>query len=141
MLGSLAVSLRLDQCPAEELAELKKHIALHKQIRELVHNGDMYRLRSARLETHSAFEYVAADQEQAVVIVLGKNIQRQGQDYPEVRRIKLEGLQPDWLYTVDGGSPMSGRGLMNVGVGVRLVGDYDSRVLRVRRIRRTEPAK
>jgi alpha-galactosidase len=133
MLGSLAVSLRLDQSPSEELAELKKYVAFYKEIRNLVWNGDLYRLRSASAESHSAFEYVSPDQAEAVLLVLGKNIQRYGQDYPEAPRLRLAGLRPEWLYRVDGGAPISGQALMNAGVALRLVGDYDSRALRIRR--------
>jgi len=54
--------------------------------------------------------------------------------YPTLPRLQLAGLQPDWVYKVEGRKPMSGQGLMNVGLALRLVGDYDSLVLRIKRI-------
>jgi alpha-galactosidase len=134
MLGSCSISLLLDKCTPEELAELKKYVALYKEIRPLIHNGDLYRLRSPQGHSYSAFEYISPDKTQAVVIVLGKNMQRAEEPYPTLPRLQLAGLEPDWVYTVEGSRPMSGQGLMQVGIGLSLRGDYDSRVIRIRRM-------
>ncbi|MBI5821149.1 MAG: alpha-galactosidase [Verrucomicrobia bacterium] len=134
MLGSCSVSLALDRCTPEEMAELKKYVALYKELCGIIHNGDLYRLRSPRLNSYSAFEYVSEDKERAVLIILGKNMQRAEEPYPTLPRIQLSGLKPDWLYSVEGGKRMSGEGLMNAGIGFRLTGDYDSRVIRIKRV-------
>jgi hypothetical protein len=69
-----------------------------------------------------------------VLIVLGKNMQRAEVPYPSLPRLQLAGLEPDWVYSVEGRRPMSGQGLMNVGIGLRLRGDYDSFVMRIKRV-------
>ena len=135
LLGSCSVSLLLQDCSPEEIKELKGYIALYKQVRELVHNGDLYRLRSPRGNSYSAFEYVSPNQEEALVVVLGKNMQRAEEPYPTLPRLQLAGLKPDGLYSVTGRKPMSGQGLMNIGIGLRLRGDYPSYVFRIKRIR------
>jgi alpha-galactosidase len=133
MLGSCSISLAFEKCTPEELTQLKKYIALYKDIRELVHNGDLYRLRSPRSGFYSAFEYVSPNKDDAVLIVLGKNMQRAETPYPSLARLQLAGLEPEWVYRVQGHQPMSGQGLMNVGIGLKLRGDYDSLVLRIKR--------
>jgi len=109
-------------------------VALYKELCGIIHNGDLYRLRSPRLNSYSAFEYVSEDKERAVVIILGKNMQRAEEPYPTLPRLQLSGLRPEWLYSVESGKRMSGEGLMNVGIGFRLTGDYDSRVIRIKRV-------
>ena len=130
MLGSLAIGENLFTCTAEELEELRGYTALYKQIRPITHGGDFHRLLSPRQNPRAAFEYVSKDGSEAVVFVLGTMPQFRD-TLPNVR---LRGLRPETVYEVEGYAPMSGAGLMRIGLPVKLRGDYDSKVIRLRAV-------
>lgn len=121
MLGSFAVGYDLMHIPENELEDIKKYIQLHKQYRDIVQNGDMYRLVSAREDDFAAYEYVSADKKRAVVFVFGINLSFAR----EIPYIRLCGLEDDFVYTIDGKKKMSGRGLSETGLFFKLHGDYD----------------
>jgi alpha-galactosidase len=64
-----------------------------------------------------------------VLIVLGQSIQFRR----PIPRLRLRGLEPDALYRVNGGKALSGRALMQIGVAVDLVADFDSKLYRIER--------
>ena len=128
MLGSLAIGENLYECSQAKLDELKEYVSLYKDIRETVHLGQIYRLVSPRENPCAVFEYVSKQKDRAVLFVLGQFIQFKAV-FPEIR---LRGLNPDTIYQVEGYKSMSGRGLMEIGIPVKLRGDYDSRIIRIK---------
>lgn len=129
MMGSLAVGKNLACLSDAEKSELKGYIETYKSLRESVHLGDIYRLASAYEKPYAAFEYLYGDE--GVLFVLGQS--QQFMILPEP--IRLDGLEDESLYEVDGFGIRSGRALMKLGVKVKLEGDFDSRVIRFKKIK------
>lgn len=130
MMGSLGISVALEKWPEEDLAFARKMIALYKDIRETIQRGDLYRLASPWEGDLTANQYVSADGKQAVVFAF-RHSQQFRDTFPPLR---LRGLDPATLYRlrpidekVTGDSrTVSGAFLMNHGLLLRLVGDYDA---------------
>jgi alpha-galactosidase len=144
MTGSLAIGKNLPKCPQEELDEIASYVKLHKSIRHVVQHGEMYRLASIYDNPYCAFEYVSADKSEAVLFVFGQCAQFSF----KVPAIKFKGLDSGKSYEVVRHSPdrkteghsaaprakstMSGAGLMEIGVRVEILGDYDSHIVHIK---------
>lgn len=135
MLGSLSISVDIRACSEADIAAIRTYIEQYKAVRETVQLGNYYLLHSVYDGSYAAYEYVRQDKSEVVVFLFGKS-QIFGYVPP---RIKLKGLNPDDLYTIEGYKEMSGQGLMEVGLaedafGIRkpngnrgrLNGDYHS---------------
>ena len=94
-----------------------------------MHLGDIYRLASEYDKTYAAFEYLYGDE--GVLFMLGSSQRFMIQPEP----VRLDGLDPDSLYRVDGFGVKSGRALMKLGLKVKLEGDFDSRVIRFEKVK------
>jgi len=149
MMGTLGVGGNLLRWSNEESAEAKWYVAEYKQIRPLVQDGLLYRLHPHAVPLPSspavagsglqAYEYVSPDLSQAVVFVFLHSSQL-GNDLPAIR---LRGLMPGARYRIEVRQPgtgdpaitaqeMSGATLMERGLALRLRGDYQSALIRVR---------
>lgn len=127
MMSSFGIGTNLMTQSPEDTAVIVDAIAEYKRIREVVQNGTLYRLVSIYDQPFGAYEFAAPDKSRAVVMVLGQSIQFR-QPLP---RIRLHGLDPEALYRVEGGKPVSGKALMSIGVEVGLRGDFDSKLLHI----------
>lgn len=130
MTGVLGVGANLLHWSESERLEAKRLITLYKSIRPVVQEGDQYRLRSAFESAFSGLMYVSKDQSEGVVFAFRTHIP----DPELLPPLKLRGLEPEWLYEIDGVSgARSGAAWMHVGLGVAL-SDFGSAVLRIRRV-------
>ncbi|MFE6282086.1 alpha-galactosidase [Streptomyces sp. NPDC057877] len=128
MAGVLGVGGDLTRWTEAELAEARDWVALYKAIRPLVQRGDLYRLRPPEGGL-SAVQYVL-DGETAVVACLQS--QRHGEPVPALR---LRGLDPASSYECrETGEIHRGAVLLHHGLRLRLRGDLDATVIRLRRI-------
>lgn len=151
MLSSMSVSMNLGKISEEQKDELRNYIKTAKEIRHITQHGDFYRIVSPREKNYAVFEYVSKDQKEAVAFLLGQNMQFM--EVPE--RLKLQGLQPDTRYRVEGSGRFkmnylldtlyypdeitnvkeygifTGRGLMNAGLPVYIRGDMKSELIRI----------
>ncbi len=127
MLGSCSLGMNLLLKSEEELQKLADVVALYKELRPIIQNGNQYRLASIYGDVMSAYEYASADKREAVVFTFGKNMQF----YKPLPRIRLMGLERALLYRVNGGKPVSGAALMAIGIEPDLRGDYDSKLYRI----------
>lgn len=140
MMGSLAVGKNLPACSQEELNEIRGFVEMHKRLRHIPHFGELYRLASHYEHPYAAFEYVSNDKKEAMLFVFGHSIQFGN----KVPALLLKGLNPDAIYDVEcfGNNPqegytasitkynpMSGLGLMELGIRTELIGDYDARII------------
>lgn len=128
MMGAVQIGLNLFTCTPEEFQQLRELVSLYKQIRPIVQHGDLYRLVSPRQQPYMSTAYVARDKSEAVLFVLGQSMQFRN----ILPRIRLAGLDPNRIYSVEGYKAMSGKALMEVGIEICLTGDYDSQVIRIR---------
>ena len=134
MMGSLAIGKNLAEISPEEKSELKSYIDLYKQIRHIVHLGNCYRLAGASEKPYAAYEYISQDGTEGVIFQLGKNVQ-----FMKIgENLRLDGLDEKSLYDVEMIGVRSGKALMTIGIPVLLEGDYDSRVIRFRKLEEQE---
>ena len=137
MQGALGIGGDLNRWSGEELEQAKKLVAFYKQVRPLVQEGELYRLSDPRQNGPSQTEYVSSDRSRAVVFAYLPS-QHLGFQYPTVR---LEGLDLHGLYRVTSLTPeaysgeplVTGSLLMQVGIPLRLAGDYASTALTLER--------
>ena len=111
MAGQFGYELDLNTLSSEEIESVKQQIIQYKEIREIIHKGEMYRLKSPFEGINTSWEYVYED---TVVLMfftmltkcqLGKVC------------VKLSGLDEDAIYTEQKSKrKYSGRYLMNVGL-------------------------
>jgi alpha-galactosidase len=138
MQGALGIGANLNKWSAGDTAMATKMVAVYKQIRETVQNGNLFRLLSPRTNDTSANEYVSKDGKEAVLFAF-----RHSQQYntpPPL--IRLVGLEPHAIYKLEsidnklqaGPLTVSGAWLMNHGVQVVLKNDFDATALIVRKL-------
>ncbi|MBX0328488.1 alpha-galactosidase [Oscillochloris sp. ZM17-4] len=127
MCGSLGVGGHLVHWGAARRAEAAGLIALYKAIRHIVHQGDMYRLRSPHDHAFSAVQYVSKDKAEGVLFAFRTHIPRPANLPP----IYLRGLDPDARYEVEGfAGARSGRAWMEAGLTLELA-DFGSTARRI----------
>ncbi|MFF7259304.1 alpha-galactosidase [Streptomyces sp. NPDC008159] len=128
MAGVLGVGGDLTRWSDEELAEAREWVELYKEIKPVVQRGDLYRLRppSGGL---SAVQYVHGDE---VVVLACLQAQHYGEPLPPLR---LRGLDPAVTYECrETGELHRGAVLLHHGLRTGLRGDFDAKVVRLRRI-------
>ncbi len=132
MMGNLGIGDDLRKWNAEELVEARKLIQLYKEIRYIVQDGEQYRLKSPSEGQLTAVMYVDEAQEEAVVFTFLHSLNFMN----ELPRLRLKGLREDSLYQIDGMERRSsGQALMSVGLKLHLKGDYQSKVIRIQKVR------
>jgi alpha-galactosidase len=138
MQGSLGIGSNLNHWTDADFALASRMVAIDKQIRATVQQGNLYRLFSPREGEFTANEYVAADGKQAVLFAFLHSQQYlrpvpivyfRGLDERAVYRLKsFDGKLAAPLETAGGAY------LMNHGVQLRLTGDFDSTLLTLERV-------
>ncbi|MGW1427910.1 alpha-galactosidase [Streptomyces sp. NPDC002431] len=127
MAGVLGIGGNLAEWSEEELAEARGWVDLYKEIRPVVQQGALYRLREPRGGL-SAVQYVHGEE---TVVLMWLEAQRYGERPPALR---LRGVDPAATYTcLDTGAVHHGSVLLHRGLHTGLRGDLDARVLRLRR--------
>jgi alpha-galactosidase len=137
MMGALGVGGNLLKFSDAEKKESAFWVSEYKQIRPLVQEGALYRLRSPRESGFSAVEYVSPDRSSAVVFAFLHSAQF-GDRLPAVR---LQGLKPQAQYKASARQPgdkpsiqpqtLTGAALMERGLTLNLKGDFASALIRV----------
>ena len=126
MMGQLGYELDLNKLTEQEEKTIKEQIELYKEIRTIIHNGSLYRLKSPFEGNNTAWECVLEDGSQAVLMYCTIN----GAVMRGRTCVKLKGLIADEQYTIKGKDSLySGDYLMNVGLYFSDDMDYDSRLL------------
>ncbi|MER6088203.1 alpha-galactosidase [Streptomyces bluensis] len=128
MAGVLGVGGDLAKWSEEELVEAREWVELYKEIRPVVQRGDLYRLRPPAGGL-SAVQYVLGDE---VVVLAWLQAQHHGE--PPVP-LRLRGLDPTQAYECrESGEVHRGAVLLHHGLSTGLRGDFDAKVIRLRRI-------
>lgn len=130
MMGVLGIGADLTKWSQADLDQAAAFITLYKEIRQTMQFGALYRLRSPRETPLSAFQFIHPSQQEAVVAVFLS----QSQFGYFSTNLRLEGLEPDALYRVEGWDvPWSGQALMQRGLPIALKGAFVSRLIRLAR--------
>jgi alpha-galactosidase len=143
MTGTLGVGSALAGWSAAEMEEARTLIALYKEIRATVQQGQLYRLRSPRSSELAAVQYVHRDGSQAALFCF-LHSSRFG---PVRAWVQLQGLESLAHYRVEGlpverpphalqeaattTIVLSGAALMQRGLYLSLRGDYQSLIVRL----------
>ena len=131
MMGSLGVGGNLNHWSEEELETAKQMVSLYKEIRPLVQEGNLYRILSPRTSEMTAVEYSSKDGSEAVLFAFLHSSQLGAGS----RTVYLRGLEDKALYKVDNSEePISGAALMKLGLEVNLKGDFESKLIRIKRV-------
>ncbi|MEU2560491.1 alpha-galactosidase [Streptomyces longispororuber] len=134
MAGVLGIGGDLARWSDEELAEARRWVELYKEIRPVVQQGDLYRLRPPG-DGLGAVQYVRGDD---VVVLAWLRAQAYGEEPPPLR---LAGLDAAAAYVCrDTGAAHRGALLLHHGLRTGLRGDLDAAVFRLRRAPDTAPA-
>ena len=149
MMSGLSVSLKFAELSDERMAELKRLLALNKEIRETVQTGEFYRLVSIYDRPYCAYQFRGNGGKRSIVFCFAENIEfGKTADF-----IRLKALEPDKKYKVTGNgtyykyhttSPKykteipshkkdygvhTGAGLMNIGIQIGIHGQGSSEIL------------
>lgn len=131
--GRLGMELQPKNMTEEERAFAKKAISSYKEYRDIVFNGDLYRLSSPYESDHYSLMYVSKDKKRAVVFAYCIRYQSR----TLVPIFRLDGLDPDMHYSVrelnaekplywGNGNVFQGDWLIRHGINPQLVKLYDS---------------
>ena len=131
----LGMELQPKKMTEEEKAFARKAIASYKGFRDLIEEGDLYRLISPYQNNHSALMYVSKDKKRAVLFAFCIRYQSR----TKTPLIRLHGLHPDKTYTIKelnndkpsfwaNNHQFKGEWLINQGLNPQLVKIYDSGV-------------
>ena len=110
----------------QELEQARDCISMYKRVRSTIQNGLLYRLHSPRNAHVAASQYLAQDGSEVVVFVWGHSQLFGEKQVP----LALCGLHRDTHYEdSESGVMYSGSYLMQHGLSVNLVGDFDSHMI------------
>ena len=123
-IGQFGFELDLNTLSEEDIKQAKDAIAQFKAIRDTIHYGDMYRIKSPYDSDKTVWQFVSADKNEVVVISCGK-----------MRRVfnktvcRLCGLEESAIYeNKSTGERYSGGALMNMGYFIGVESDFESNV-------------
>jgi alpha-galactosidase len=126
MMGSLGIGANLLDWSEEEMQEAGRLVEHYKEIRDVIQEGDQYRLLSPREGETTAVQYVSENRRASVIFVL----RNPHQFLDPTPRIYPRGLEENSLYRVTGiEEPRSGGALMGHGIEVSLEGDLTSAMI------------
>lgn len=125
MCGSFGFELDPTKFTQEEQAQIPELIALSEKINPFIIHGDLYRLALPAQSNWPAAQYVLENGKRSVVLAYQVN---QGV-HARPGRLRLKGLNADKVYTVTGVGRVKGAVLLNVGIDLKMKGDYQSQVV------------
>ena len=128
MSGVFGYELDFNMLTDDECEKIKEQIVRFKRLEPIVHNGLYYRLNSPFESHYHAWQYVSPDKSKSLLSIVVINPQANAAPL----HIKLKGLNPDAIYTVNGEFDCYGAALMNTGYTFpQLIGDYPSMQLEI----------
>ncbi|MGF9911822.1 alpha-galactosidase [Paenibacillus ehimensis] len=130
MSGNFGYELDLTRFTDDEKETVKQQVNLYKEIRSLVQQGDLYRLKDPFQGNETAWMFVSEDQTEALVFYFRVLAEPNASH----KRLRLKGLHPDYQYAMmDSELILTGDSLMNFGLTVpHLHGDFTSTWFRLK---------
>lgn len=130
--GTFGYELDITAIPDEDRAQIPGQIETYHKYNSLVRSGDYYRIASFRENgKYDCYMVVSKDKKEALVTF----VQVLGRPNYKGRLIKLDGLDPEMEYEIEGDEHipvLKGATLMNVGLFVgNMWGDYQSRLIHI----------
>ena len=132
MCGTFGYEMDVSKMSEEEKQRSREHIAIFKRVRDVIHKGNMYRLRSPFESEYCALQYVSEDKNRSVLVFSTVLTHPNSEEF----RLKLDGLDPLGTYTEkNSGITYSGAVLMNVGMMVYNRRDFSAEMYEFERIK------
>ena len=129
MCGQFGYELDITKMSEEELAELSSQVKYYKSIRDVIHNGRMYRLESPFEGQHTAWEYVLGDR------VLLAAFTNAAVPTDRARHIRLRGIEPGARYRLVGTDMIfAGAVLVNKGFVVDQQTDFAGEIFEFEKV-------
>jgi len=131
MCGAMGIGVNLLESTKDDLQKMKESILKYKEIRAIIQFGKLYRLASLSKDGFQAVMYSKDDT--AVLFAFLDNPKRWQTSF----NIRLKDLESDCQYKVitdEDTYIRSGAYLMNVGLDIKLVQDYDSSMVQLVKI-------
>lgn len=117
MSGNLGYEIDLNQLSEEEFQEVKKQIQLYKSIRNIVQQGEFYRIHNPFEENIAAWNFVSKDKKE----VLAFWFEILSQPAAPVHILKLKGIDENAFYeNLEDGRIYGGDELMYCGISIPL---------------------
>ncbi len=111
MPGQLGFELNIGHCTEEELEMSRQAILRYRELEDVFHRGDLYRIMSPFETDMSVLQFISEDKSKVIVCIDGARGTFNGPD----QYIRLESLDPDALYKC-GEKSYYGEYLMNKGI-------------------------
>lgn len=121
MLGSLGIGSNLNNYSEEELNIFSNLIKDYKDIRNIVYEGDLYRINMTDYKNLEIFEYLKENKEEGVAFIFQNPTEF---DIFNVYKIKLKGLNESYVYEIEN-KLYSGKSLMKFGFYMQFDSDID----------------
>lgn len=133
MMGAFGYELDLTKLSDGELEEMKAQIIRFKELEDMIHNGLYYRLSSMKESGHFfAWQFVSTDKARSLLSIVVTNPLANSAPV----HVKLKGLDPRAVYSVNGEFECLGSSLMNSGYTFpQLTGDFPSLQLDIIRVK------
>ena len=114
-LGATGYELNIADMDKTELENIKTEIEEYKKCSDLILDGDLYRIDDPNTSNYFTVSVVSKDKSKAILLTY----RRMGRPNPEVKRVKLQGLDKDKKYKIEEKNiVLSGAALMNVGIPI-----------------------
>lgn len=126
--GTFGYELDITKIPEGDREQIPGQVAMYHKYNDLVRNGDYYRVASyAFNKEYDCYGVVAKDKSEALFTF----VQVLNRPNYHSRRIKLKGLDPNRIYTIEEtGEKLHGDTLMNAGINVANPwGDFGSKLI------------
>lgn len=121
--GQFGYELDVTKMTEEELNQIKMQIERYKQIRDIIHNGNMYRIMSPFDGEQCVWQFVSEDKKKTVVCCGSINAKAEQRS----KAIKLCGLNSQSTYKLLGADKVySGSVLMNYGMLSKPQNDFSA---------------
>lgn len=121
--GQFGFELDLAKMTDEELAEAKRLVGIYKELGEVFHRGDLYRIDDPMNSRFASMNFVSEDGKKVVLLryVIAT------QPSCKFKYTRLQGLDPEAVYVCrENGKRYSGAMLMNIGIAWNYRHDYES---------------
>jgi len=123
--GRFGYELDLSTLTDEEICIVKEQIIRYHELEDVIHHGEMYRLKSPYNGNIVSWEFVSDDNETVILAIYTILCKVQGPYY----KIKLKGLDADAMYTdTVTGTSYAGDVLMNIGYNFDINKDFNSEI-------------
>lgn len=129
--GSVGLELDPSHMPEQDKAKIPDLIKLAEKVNPIVVKGDMWRLRLPEESNYPAALFISKCQSQAVLFYFKLTKAHINKEWPVIR---LQGLDSQAVYKINGNQTASGATLMNKGISYQFGSGFDSKIVLLEKV-------